>query len=114
MTYENRTGLLFQQCTSCSAGYVPYQHYCIPNGCEGSTYNVTTGLCTACSAFGYILSEDRRSCIVANCEIPVLPDQCQKCKVGFRNFTGLCIANNCSTFDETFCTSCLDGFTLVN
>jgi len=67
LTYENRTGFVFPQCTSCQAGYTPWSNYCIPKNCNGSTYNLTSGLCASCSGFGFTLSPDRKSCIVANC-----------------------------------------------
>ena len=67
LTYENRTGFVFPQCISCQSGYTPWSNYCIPKNCNSTTYNLTSGLCASCSGFGFTLSPDRKSCIVANC-----------------------------------------------
>lgn len=112
--FENKSGLLFPQCTSCQQGWTPYSNICIPSRCQPTTYNIQTGICISCTGFGYILSSDKKKCVVANCQIDLPPDQCAKCKLGYYNFTGLCIASNCTIFDEVTCQGCVDGYVLKN
>lgn len=112
--FENKTGYPLPQCTVCLNGWVPYSNYCVPPKCEASTYNFTSAICVKCTDFGYVLTPDRSRCMIANCEIELLPISCSKCKIGFRFLNELCISNNCTVWNNVTCTACMQGFFLQN
>lgn len=98
-------------CESCLAGLSLSNNTCLNRNCATNT----NGICTECKT-GYHLKENN-ICLDVNCAV-YTGDICTQCALSAAKIsTGQCIQlpSNCQSInDNRLCTSCANGYSLIN